>query len=129
MPIPAKKILIVEDHLFFRAMLVRLVRDEPDMIVCGQTDNVADALNLIDQTHPDVALVDLTLSGSNGLDLISELNAKNVELPVLVLSMHPKNLCADRVIRAGAKAYVSKQELPEAVVAAIRSIFLEAVPA
>ena len=106
-------------------MLVQLVRDEPGMTVCGEADNVADALTLIAQTHPDVALVDLTLNGSSGFDLISDLSARNVQLPVLVVSMHPAGLHAERAIRAGARAYVSKQEPPEAVIAAIRTLLAE----
>ncbi|MCX6876652.1 MAG: response regulator transcription factor [Verrucomicrobia bacterium] len=124
MPIPAK-ILVVEDHLFFRAMLVELIENQPDMTVCGQADNVTDALTLIAQTQPDVALVDLTLNGSNGLDLIRHLTAGNVRLPVLVLSMHPQSLHAERAMRAGAWGYVSKDESPDAVIAAMRTVLAD----
>lgn len=122
MSIPKKKILIVEDHPLFRAMLVQLIGQELGMTVCGETDNIKDALALIKQSHPDAAIVDLTLHGSSGLELIKELKARNLALPVLVLSMHAEELYAERVLRAGAKGYVSKHESPAEVVEAIRKV-------
>lgn len=117
-----KKILIVEDHPLFRAMLVQLISQELGMMVCGETDNIKDALTIIGRTHPDAAIVDLTLQGSGGLELIKELKARNIGLPVLVLSMHAEKLYAERVLRAGAKGYVSKQESPSEVIEAIRKV-------
>jgi len=117
-----KKVLIVEDHPLFRAMLVQLIRQELGMTVCGEADNIKNALTLIEQTHPDAAIVDLTLPGSGGLELIKQLKARNLGLPVLVLSMHTEKLYAERVLRAGAKGYVSKQESPAEVVEAIRKV-------
>jgi DNA-binding NarL/FixJ family response regulator len=122
MSVPKKKILIVEDHPLFRAMLVQLISQELGMTVCGETDNIKDALVLIKQSHPDAAIVDLTLHGSSGLELIKELKARNLALPVLVLSMHAEGLYAERVLRAGARGYVSKHESPAEVVAAIRKV-------
>ena len=122
MSVPKKKILIVEDHPLFRAMLVQLIGQELGMTVCGETDNIKDALALIKQSHPDAAIVDLTLHGSSGLELIKELKARNLGLPVLVLSMHAEGLYAERVLRAGAKGYVSKHESPAEVVEAIRKV-------
>jgi DNA-binding NarL/FixJ family response regulator len=120
--IEKKKILIVEDHPLFRAMLVQLIDQELGMMVCGEADNIKDALTIIGRTHPDAAIVDLTLHGSGGLELIKELKARNIGLPVLVLSMHAEKLYAERVLRAGAKGYVSKQESPCEVVEAIRKV-------
>jgi len=120
--VPQKKILIVEDHPLFRGMLVQLIRQELGMTVCGEADNIKNALRLIEQTQPDVAIVDLTLPGSGGLELIKALKARKLELPVLVLSMHAEKLYAERVLRAGAKGYISKQESPAEVVAAIRKV-------
>jgi DNA-binding NarL/FixJ family response regulator len=122
MNVPKKKILVVEDHPLFRAMLVQLIGQELGMSVCGETDNIKDALALIKQSHPDAAIVDLTLQGSSGLELIKELKARNLALPVLVLSMHAEGLYAERVLRAGAKGYVSKHESPAEVVEAIRKV-------
>jgi DNA-binding NarL/FixJ family response regulator len=117
-----KKILVVEDHLLFRAMLVQLINHEPGMTVCGEADNGIDALTLIEQTRPDAAIIDLTLHGSSGLELIKDLRARQIRLPVLVLSMHPERLYADRVLRAGAQGFVSKQESPEEVIAAMHKV-------
>ena len=117
-----KRILIVEDHPLFRAMLVQLIGQELGMTVCGVADNIKDALTVVGQTHPHAAIVDLTFQGSSGLELIKELKARNIELPVLVLSMHAEKLYAERVLRAGAKGYVSKLESPSEVVAAIRKV-------
>ena len=117
-----KKILIVEDHPLFRAMLVQLIDQELGMTVCGQADNVQDALALIEQTRPDAAIVDLTLRGASGLELITELRARNVRLPVLVLSMHAEKLYAERVLRAGAQGYIAKEKSPAEVLAAIHTV-------
>ena len=117
-----KKILIVEDHPLFRAMLAQLIRQQLCMTVCGEADNINHALTLIEQTHPDAVIVDLTLPGSGGLELIKELKARNLGLPVLVLSMHAERLYAERALRAGAKGYVSKLEAPAEVVHAIRTV-------
>jgi DNA-binding NarL/FixJ family response regulator len=117
-----KKILIVEDHPVFRAMLVQLIEKELGMTVCGQVDNIRDAITLIEQTHPDAAIIDITLQGSCGLELIKDLKARHNPLPVLVLSMHEESLYAERVLRAGAKGYISKQEAPAEVVEAIRQV-------
>ncbi len=117
-----KKILIVEDHPVFRAMLVQLIETELGMTVCGETDNGADAMTLIEQTQPDAAIVDLTLRGSSGLDLIRDLQVRQNHLPVLVLSMHAEKLYAERVLRAGAKGYVAKEESPAEVVRAVRAV-------
>ena len=121
-PTVAKKILLVEDHLLFRAMLVELINTEPGLTVCGQADNVQDALRLIEQTLPDAAIVDLTLKGPSGLELIKDLRARSLRLPVLVLSMHAESLYAERVLQAGGQGYVAKEESPAEVVAALRTV-------
>ena len=81
-----------------------------------------EALALVEGTRPDAAIVDLTLVGSNGLELIKDLQARNLPLPVLVLSMHPEQLYAERVLRAGAKGFIEKEEPPGEVVAALRTV-------
>jgi len=117
-----RKILIVEDHPIFRAMLAQLVGQELGMTVCGEADNIKDAMALIEQTKPDVAIVDITLFGSSGLELIKDIKARKLRVPVLVVSMHEEKLYAERVLRAGARGYVSKHEPPSAVVDAIRKV-------
>lgn len=117
-----KKVLIVEDHPMFRTMLAQLISQEPGMEVCGEVDNITDAMDLIEQSLPDMAVVDITLHGSSGLELIKNLKARRIHLPVLVLSMHAEALYAERVLRAGAKGYISKLEPPAEVMAAIRKV-------
>ncbi len=117
-----KKILIVEDHPLFRAMLAQLIDKELGMMVCGEADNIADAMAIIEKTKPDVAIVDITLQGSSGLELIKNLKALKIRLRVLVLSMHDEKLYAERVLRAGAKGYISKQAAPDEVIHAIRKV-------
>jgi DNA-binding NarL/FixJ family response regulator len=117
-----KKILIVEDHPLFRRTLVQLINRELGMSVCGEADNIKDAMAIIEAEHPDAAIVDLTLQGSSGLELIKDLKAQNNPLPVLVLSMHEERLYAERVLRAGAKGYISKQESADDVIEAIRKV-------
>lgn len=117
-----KKVLVVEDHPLFRAMLVQLIDQELGMTVCGEADNICDAMEIIGRIHPDVVIVDLTLQGSSGLELIKGLKTRRIPPPVLVLSMHSETLYAERALRAGAKGYLSKLEPPCEVARAIRKV-------
>jgi DNA-binding NarL/FixJ family response regulator len=121
---PSKQIsvVIVEDHRMFREQLANLINKSDDMKVCGQADNIRDALALIRQTHPKVAIVDITLKGSSGLELLKDLRAQGILVPTLILSMHDESLYAERALRAGAKGYVTKHEASAAVLRAIRQI-------
>lgn len=115
-------ILVVEDHPLFRAMLVQLINQEPGLEVCGEADNIHAALALIEQATPDAVVLDLTLQGSNALELLKDLKARHVHLPVLVLSMQSERLYAERVLRAGAKGFLSKDASPAEVLAALRKV-------
>jgi DNA-binding NarL/FixJ family response regulator len=117
-----QRILVVEDHPLFRAMLVQLINQEPGMVACGEADDVSKALKLIEETVPDAVIMDLTLKGPNGLELIKDLKARNFNLPVLVISMHSETLYAERVLRAGAQGYIPKEATPAEVIAAIRKV-------
>jgi DNA-binding NarL/FixJ family response regulator len=117
-----KKVLLVEDHPLFRTMLVQLIEQELGMTVCGQVNNIKDAMTLIGGTVPDAAIVDVTLPGSSGLEFIKDLNARHVAVPVLVVSMHEERLYAERALRAGARGFISKGASPAEVVAAIRKV-------
>lgn len=117
-----KRILIVEDHPLFRSILVQLIDQGIGMMVCGEADNIRDALVIIEQQLPDAAIVDLTLAGSSGLELIKDLKARRIQLPVLVLSMHSERLYAERALHAGAKGFISKEEPADEVLAAIRTV-------
>jgi DNA-binding NarL/FixJ family response regulator len=115
-------VVIVEDHPMFREQLAHLINKEPDMIVCGEADNVGDGLRLIKDRQPKIAIVDITLNGSSGLELLKDLRAHEIELPVLVLSMHEEKLYAERALRAGAKGYITKHEASASVMEAIRHV-------
>ena len=117
-----KTIFIVEDHPLVRYMLATLINDESNMAVCGEADNVIDALSSIKLIQPDAVIIDLTLIGSCGLELIKSLRAHQIQIPVLVLSSHDESLYAERVLRAGAQGYISKLASPVEVLKAINKV-------
>jgi DNA-binding NarL/FixJ family response regulator len=121
---PGKEItvVIVEDHLMFREQLVRLINKAEHMRVCGEADNIRDGFALITQARPSIAIVDITLTGSSGLELLKDLRAHGVAVPALVLSMHDESLYAERALRAGARGYVTKDETSAKVMKAIREV-------
>ena len=92
------------------------------MIVSGEADNIRDGLALIKAKRPSVAILDITLKGSSGLELLKDLRAAGIEVPVLVLSMHEESLYAERALHAGARGYLTKHEASEDVIVAIRQI-------
>jgi DNA-binding NarL/FixJ family response regulator len=116
------RVVLVEDHPMFREQLTQLIHKEPGMTVCGEADNIHDALRLIELTSADIAIVDLTLKGPSGLELIKNLKAKDSEIPVLVLSMHDEALYAERVLKAGARGYITKNEASKEVMTAIHAV-------
>lgn len=116
------KVLLVEDHPIFRDHLAQLIKQELGMTICGQADNVQHAKKLIEETHPDIALVDITLEGASGLDLIKDCKARGIDLKILVISMHDEDLYAERVLRAGARGYITKNRASADVVDAIRCV-------
>lgn len=116
------KILLVEDHPMFREHLGHLINRDLGMTVCGEADNIRDAMTLLKTTEPDIAIVDVTLRGSSGLELIKDMKAQGVDINVLVLSMHDEDLYAERALRAGAKGYITKNEASTEVVKAIRKV-------
>ena len=123
MPSPEKtNIVIVEDHLMFREQLAHLINKERDMFVCGEADNIRDGFQVIKEMHPQIAIVDITLKGSSGLELLKDLRAHQIEVPTLILSMHDESLYAERALRAGAKGYITKHEASAKVPQAIRHV-------
>jgi DNA-binding NarL/FixJ family response regulator len=116
------RILVVDDHPIVRRGLRELVADEPDLEVCGEADNVTQALKQVEATRPDIVIVDLTLKSGHGLDLIQEIRAIDKHIKVLVSSMHDESLFAERALRAGATGYISKQEPPEKLIDAMRQV-------
>jgi len=122
-PTAAKsRIFIVDDHTMFREGLRQLIDREPDMTVCGDAAGAEEALEKIEDSKPDLAIVDLSLSGSTGIDLIKTLKIKYADLPVLVVSMHEESVYAERALHAGATGYVMKQEPAKTVKVAIRKV-------
>ncbi len=116
------RILLVEDHPIMREGFAQLINHEPDLQVCGQAGSAPKAMESIQALQPDMAIVDISLKGTNGIELIKNLKAQYPSLPVLALSMHDESLYAERVLRAGAKGYVMKQEPTEKVMMAIRQV-------
>jgi DNA-binding NarL/FixJ family response regulator len=118
-----KRIAIVDDHPLFRKGLEQLINNSDDeFAVCGEAGNAADAMSVIRKIKPDLAIVDLSLPGANGIELIKNIRAEFHKLPVLTLSMHDESLYALRALRAGAQGYVMKEEALENVITAIREV-------
>ncbi|OYW27595.1 MAG: DNA-binding response regulator [Chthoniobacter sp. 12-60-6] len=116
------KVLLVEDHPMFREHLGQLIDRDLGMSICGEADNIRDAMRLIHETKPDIAIVDITLQGSSGLELLKDIKAQGLDINVLVLSMHDEELYAERALRAGAKGYITKNEASNEVIEAIRCV-------
>ena len=121
-PLKPISVVIIDDHRMFREQLGNLIDKADDMEVCGQTDNIRDGFALIKQMRPSIAIVDITLKGSSGLELLKNLRAHGMAVPVLVLSMHDESLYAERALRAGAKGYITKHEASGDVMVAIRQV-------
>ena len=120
---PAKKrILVVDDHPIVRQGLALLINREPDMLVCGEAEESMGALHVLTSAHPDVLIVDISLNGPDGLDLLKTIRTTHPSLPVLILSMHDELIYAERALRAGANGYIMKQEATEKVLVAVRRI-------
>ncbi|HKX62386.1 MAG TPA: response regulator transcription factor, partial [Verrucomicrobiae bacterium] len=117
---PKTRVLLVDDHPILRAGLRKLIDHEPDMMVCGEAEEGPKAFELAGTVQPDVAVIDISLKGSNGIELIKNLKARYPDLPTLVLSMHDESLYAERALRAGSRGYIMKEEAIEQVLVAIR---------
>jgi DNA-binding NarL/FixJ family response regulator len=115
------KVFLVDDHPLVREWLCNLINQQEDMIVCGEAEDVASAQRAIPAAKPDVAIVDISLSGSSGMELIKILKG-NSNVATLVLSMHDESVYAERAIRAGARGYIMKRETTKKVIAAIRQV-------
>src|SRR3984885_5340096 len=116
------RVLLVDDHPIVRQGLALLIDREADLSVCGEADNSHSAFRAIATLRPDIVVLDISLSGPDGLDILKEIRMNTVNLPVLILSMHDESIYASRAIRAGANGYIMKQEATEKVLVAIRRI-------
>lgn len=118
----AKRILIVDDHPVFRHGIGALISSASDLTVCGEADSAPTALEAVRKLNPDVVLLDISLTGTNGIELIKLIKAERPKLPILMLSMHDESLYALRSLRAGALGYVMKAEAMTHVLDALRTV-------
>jgi len=117
-----KRILVVDDHPIVRQGLALLINREPDLVVCGEAEEAMGAMHALASARPDVLIVDISLNGPDGLDLLKNIRITHPSLPVLILSMHEESIYAERALRAGANGYIMKQEATERVLVAVRRI-------
>jgi DNA-binding NarL/FixJ family response regulator len=120
--IAQRKILIVDDHPVFRYGIAALISAEKDLTVCGEAESAPAALDVMRRLKPDLAVLDISLQGTNGIELIKLMRSEQPRLPVLILSMHDESLYALRALRAGAKGYLMKAEAMTQVVNALRKV-------
>lgn len=116
------RVLLIDDHPLLRKGLAELINQEPDLEVCGEAEEAPKAFEAVGVLNPDVALVDISLKGGNGLELIKNIKARFPDLPLLVLSMHDETLYAERALRAGSLGYIMKEEAIDKVLTAIRQV-------
>ena len=119
---PKIKIFLVDDHPLVREWLTNLIRQQPDLAVCGEAEDAPHALREIAAAKPDVAIVDISLKQGSGIELIKDLKALDPNLAVLVMSMHDEQLYAERALRAGARGYIMKRETAKKIILAIRQM-------
>ncbi len=116
------RVFLVDDHPLVREWLTQLIQRENDLTVCGEAEDTQEALKKIEETNPAIVIADISLKTTHGLELVKDLQARHAALPVLVLSMHDESLYAERVLRAGAKGYITKQEATKKILQAIRQV-------
>lgn len=121
-PAAKSQVLVVDDHPIVRHGLTLLLNREPDLMVCGEAGDAQSATQAIVSLRPDLVILDISLGGPDGLDLLKQIRTCHTDLPVLVLSMHDETTYAERVLRAGANGYIMKQEATDRVLKAIRCI-------
>ena len=119
---PKRRVFLVDDHPLVREWLTNLINQQPDLEVCGEAENVADALRGIASTNPELAVIDITLNAASGLELIKDIRIQHPSVATIVLSMHEEELYAERAMRAGARGYVRKRETSKNILAAIRRV-------
>jgi len=117
-----RTVLVVDDHELMRMALVQLIGQEQDLAVCGEAEDTPGALKAIEELEPDIAIVDISLKQSHGIELIKDIKARRPDFPILVLTMHDESFYAERVLRAGAKGYVTKAEVSSKVIEGIRKV-------
>lgn len=116
------RVLLVDDHPLVRERLAEVIGRESDLRVCGEAEDRHEALEAIEATHPDLVVVDLTLKNSDGMELLKDIHARWPKVLMLVVSMHDESLYAERVLRAGARGYITKQEATRNILRAMRCV-------
>lgn len=116
------KILLVDDHPILRQGLAQMINEEKELMVVGQFEEASKALDAVIALKPDAAIVDISLKGSSGIELLKNIKVQYPKLLVLVLSMHDESLYAERALRAGASGYIMKQEATDQVLVALRKV-------
>jgi DNA-binding NarL/FixJ family response regulator len=116
------RVLIVDDHPAVREGIVSRISRQTDLIVCGEAADVAEALRLVETSQPDVVVIDISLKDGNGIDLIKRIKSRDGSIRMLVCSMHPDSLYAERALRAGALGYINKENTTGRILDAIRSV-------
>ncbi len=116
------RVFVVDDHPIVRQGLALLINRESDLAVCGEAEDAQSAIQTLATVKPDIMVVDISLNGPDGLDLLKDVRMRFPELPVLILSMHDESIYAERALRAGAQGYIMKQEATEKVLVALRRI-------
>lgn len=119
---PKIQIFLVDDHPLVREWLTNLIHQQPDLVVCGESEDAPHALQEIAATKPDVAIVDISLKQGSGIELIKNLKVLQPGVAVIVLSMHDERLYAERALRAGARGYIMKSETAKKVITVIRQV-------
>ena len=121
-PLLKRSVLIIDDHPLLRQGIAMLINQQADLRVCGEAEDLRVAVQCIVQLRPDIVILDISLKGPDGLEVLKTIRATTPDLPVLVLSMHDEVLYAERAIRARANGYIMKQEATDKVLVAIRRI-------
>lgn len=119
---PKRRVFLVDDHPLVREWLANLINQQPDLEICGEAENVVDALAGITRSTTELAVIDVSLNAASGLELIKDLSIQHPSVATLVLSMHEEELYAERAMRAGARGYVRKRETSKNILAAIRRV-------
>jgi DNA-binding NarL/FixJ family response regulator len=117
-----RRVFLVDDHPLVRRGVADVIAREADLELCGEAGDVAEALQEVERTRPDIVVIDLSLKTGHGIDLIERIKARDPRVKMLVSSMHEETLFAERVLQAGAMGYVTKQEPPETLLGAIRQV-------
>lgn len=116
------RVFLLDDHPIVRQGISEMINEESDMKICGEASNYQDAMQAVEKLKPDVILVDISLSGSSGLEFLKALKIQHPDVKSLILSMHDETLYAERALREGARGYIMKQEAIEKIMDAVRHV-------